>query len=81
MPIIVQGTEFKPDRINLPQSASDPAGSHELGDIYFNTTDKQIKVYQNVDGVGLGFTDMYGTTGGGGGGGEYTSHQVRPGPT
>ena len=59
MPIIVQGTEFKPDRINLPQSASDPAGSHELGDIYFNTTDKQVKVYQNVDGVGLGFTDMY----------------------
>lgn len=61
MPIIVQGTEFKPDRINLPQSASDPAGSHELGDMYFNTTDKELKIYQNVDGVGLGFTNMYGT--------------------
>ena len=59
MPIIVQGTEFKPDRINLPQSASDPAGSHELGDMYFNTTDKQVKVYHNVDGVGLGFTNMF----------------------
>ena len=81
MPIIVQGTEFKPDRINLPQSASDPAGSHELGDIYFNTTDKQVKVYQNVDGVGLGFTDMYGTAGGGGSGGEAYWTQGSAGQT
>ena len=60
MPVYVQGTEFKPDRINLPQSASDPAGSHELGDIYFNTTDKELKVYRNVESVGMGFTTMYG---------------------
>ena len=62
MPIIVQGTEFKPDRINLPQSASDPAGSHELGDMYFNTTDKELKIYRNVDTVGMAFTTMYAGT-------------------
>ena len=59
MPVYVQGTEFKPDRINLPQSASDPSGSHELGDIYFNTTDKKMMIYKNVDGVGMAFTSMY----------------------
>ena len=64
MPVYVQGTEFKPDRINLPQSASDPAGSHELGDIYFNTTDKELKVYRNVESVGMGFTTMYGASAG-----------------
>jgi len=72
MPVIVQGTEFKPDRINLPQSTSDPAGSHELGDMYFNTTDKQIKVYRNVDGVGLGFTDMFTEVPAGGGEAYWT---------
>lgn len=66
MPVYVQGTEFKPDRINLPQSASDPAGSHELGDIYFNTTDKELKIYQNVDTVGMAFTTMYAGSGGSG---------------
>tara|TARA_B100000945_G_scaffold201765_1_gene162253 strand:- start:963 stop:2018 length:1056 start_codon:yes stop_codon:yes gene_type:complete len=66
MPVYVQGTEFKPDRINLPQSASDPAGSHELGDIYFNTTDKELKIYQNVDTVGMAFTTMYSGSGGSG---------------
>ena len=66
MPIYVQNTKFKPDRINFHASASDPAGSsHELGDTYFNTTDKELKVYKNIDGVGMGFTSMFSDVTGG----------------
>tara|TARA_B100000965_G_scaffold88680_1_gene72022 strand:+ start:937 stop:2196 length:1260 start_codon:yes stop_codon:yes gene_type:complete len=60
MPIYVSNTKFKPDRIHFPSSASDPGGaSHELGDMYFNTTDKELKIYKNRDGVGMGFTSMF----------------------
>ena len=55
MPIYVQGTEFKPDRINLPTSSSDPGGSHETGDIYFNTTDNKPMRYE-----GGSWTPLYG---------------------
>ena len=73
MPIYVQNTEFKPDRINFPSSASDPSGaSHELGDTYFNTTDKELKIYKNIEGVGMGFTSMFSTVSIGSGANPFT---------
>jgi hypothetical protein len=72
MPIYVQGTEFKPDRINLPTSSSNPGGSHETGDIYFNTTDNKPMIYH-----GGNWTPLYGEVGGGGNDGSTAAKAVK----
>ena len=48
--ISTTGTNFKSDRIKLPVSASNP-GTGEVGDIYLNTTDNQVKVYDGSNWV------------------------------
>lgn len=41
------GSEGRSDRFGLPSAASDP-GTAEAGDLYFNTTDNKVKVYDGT---------------------------------
>ena len=41
------GTEMRSDRLGIPVSSSNPS-SPSAGDIYFNTTDGAIKVYNGT---------------------------------
>ena len=46
------GTEFKSDRIEYPTGTSDPS-SPSAGDVYYNTSDNKLKVYD-----GSSWTDL-----------------------
>ena len=48
--ISTTGTNFKSDRVKLPVGTSDP-GTGEVGDIYLNTIDNKIKVYNGSNWV------------------------------
>lgn len=65
MPVIVgasgTGSEGKSDRMGLPTGTSDP-GSASAGDMYYNTNDSKLRVYDGSD-----WNDI------GGGGVSYTS--------
>lgn len=41
------GAKFGPDIIKVPQASSDPSGS-EAGDLYYNTTDNEFRVYRGA---------------------------------
>ena len=58
------GSEGRSDRFGLPTGASDP-GTAEAGDLYFNTTDNKVKVYD-----GTAWSEV---AGGGGGSGQPTT--------
>ena len=51
MPIIAgeigDGSEFKSDRVGFPEGTSDPS-SPSTGDLYFNTSDKKLRVYDGT---------------------------------
>ena len=59
------GSEGRSDRFGLPSAASDP-GTAEAGDLYFNTTDNKVKVYD-----GTAWSEVAG--GGGGGSNQPTT--------
>ena len=58
------GSEGRSDRFGLPSAASDP-GTAEAGDLYFNTTDNKVKVYD-----GTAWSEV---AGGGGGSNQPTT--------
>ncbi len=58
------GSEGRSDRFGLPTAASDP-GTAEAGDLYYNTTDNKVKVYD-----GTAWSEV---AGGGGGSNQPTT--------
>ena len=61
------GSEGRSDRFGLPTAASDP-GTAEAGDLYFNTTDNKVKLYDGTSWADLAPAAGAGSDTGPGGG-------------
>ncbi len=74
MPVITgsggTGTEGKSDRIGLPTGTSDP-GSAAVGDMYYKTDDKKVRVYDGSEWTDLAGGASEGTYTGGIGNDQY----------